>query len=201
MRAWEPLHLLLLRITPARAAILRDVERWTRLFREASEASASIPPTPSGRFSALIRIHPEFRSLFYYRVRKAGGSFARALCRICAALRPPMRDLYLLAPEIGPGLFIQHGFSTIVTAERIGRDCWINQQVTIGYTGAGRPVIGNNVTIHAGAKVIGKITVGDNVVIGANAVVLKDVPADCTVVGVPAYIVKRGGAKVREPLS
>lgn len=200
MWAWEPLHLILLRLTPARVIIIQDVERWVGVFREAPGAAASIPGTRNAQFSALIRLHPEFRSLFYYRVRKAKGTVARAMCRLCALIRPPMRDLYLLAPEIGPGLFIQHGFSTIVTAERIGRNCWINQQVTIGYTGAGRPVIGDNVAIHAGAKIIGRIAVGDNVVIGANAVVVKDVPGDCTVVGVPAYIAKRNGVKVRQSL-
>jgi serine O-acetyltransferase len=89
----------------------------------------------------------------------------------------------------------------VIAAERIGDYCWINQQVTVGWDdNNGCPTIGNNVRIAAGAVVFGKITVGDNVVIGANAVVHKDVPANCTVVGVPAYIVKRDGTPVREQL-
>lgn len=199
-RGWEPLHLLLFRITPARPIIVQDIERWVGVFREAPGATALIPDSMNARLSALIRLHPEFRTLFYYRVGKSKGRFARLLCAVCALLRPPMSHLYLWASEIGPGLFIQHGFATIVAAERIGRNCWINQQVTIGYTGAGRPVIGDNVAIHAGAKIVGKVTLGNNIVVGANAVVVKDVPGDCTVVGVPAYIVKRGGVKVREAL-
>jgi serine O-acetyltransferase len=61
-------------------------------------------------------------------------------------------------------------------------------------------VIGDNVRIGAGAKVLGGITLGDNVSVGANAVVVKDVPPNCVVVGVPAYIVKRDGKRVRESL-
>lgn len=56
--------------------------------------------------------------------------------------------------------------------------------------GGGKPTIGNNVTIYAGAVVVGGVSVGDNVVIGANAVVVKDVPSNVVVVGVPAKIIK-----------
>ncbi len=100
----------------------------------------------------------------------------------------------------GPGLFIQHGFSTIIMAD-MGENCWINQQVTIGYRDkTSRPKIGDNVRITAGAKVIGGVTIGNNVTVGANAVVVKNVPDNCVVVGVPAYIVKKNGIKVKEEL-
>jgi serine O-acetyltransferase len=101
---------------------------------------------------------------------------------------------------IGKGLFIQHGFSTIVMAD-IGDNCWINQQVTIGHKNkSGRPKLGNNVRITAGAKVLGNIQIGDNVTVGANAVVVRDVPANCVVVGIPARIIQRDGVKVDERL-
>lgn len=96
---------------------------------------------------------------------------------------------------MGPGLFIQHGFSTIVGVESMGSNCWINQQVTVGHTDKGRPKIGNNVKIMTGAKVLGNVTIGDNVIIGAGAIIVKDVPSDCVVVGSRAYIVKRNGKK------
>jgi serine O-acetyltransferase len=106
-----------------------------------------------------------------------------------------------MTKDIGPGLFIQHGFSTIIAAKSIGENCWINQQVTIGYSNATDcPIIGNNVTINAGAKIIGKVLVGNNTKVGANAVVVKNVPENCTVVGVPAYIVRRNGIKTKEEL-
>jgi serine O-acetyltransferase len=77
----------------------------------------------------------------------------------------------------------------------------VNQGVTIGFTNDNdTPCLGDNVVIGAGAKVLGGIVIGSNVVVGANAVVVKDVPADCTVVGVPARIVKKSGVAVSEEL-
>lgn len=74
--------------------------------------------------------------------------------------------------------------------------------MTVGYRcdDVGYPVIGDNVRIGAGAKVLGGITLGNNVTVGANAVVVKDVPANCVVVGVPARIVRRNGVRVNERL-
>jgi serine O-acetyltransferase len=98
-------------------------------------------------------------------------------------------------------MFIQHGFSTIIGADRIGKNFWVNQQITTGFDELGeRPTIGDNVHICSGAKVIGAVTIGDNSIIGANAVVVKDVPPNCTVVGVPARIVRKDGVRVRETL-
>jgi serine O-acetyltransferase len=112
-----------------------------------------------------------------------------------------MPSLYIYTADIGPGLFIQHGFATIISARKVGRNCSINQQVTIGYTNDDDcPTIGDNVIINAGAKVLGDIVVGNNSILGANAVVVKNVPENCTVVGVPAYIVRKNGVKVKEPL-
>ena len=82
--------------------------------------------------------------------------------------------------------------TSIISAKEIGDNCWINQQVTIGFNGDGNnPVIGNNVKITAGAKVIGKIKVDDNSVIGANAVVVKDVPKNVVMGGIPAKVIKK----------
>lgn len=92
--------------------------------------------------------------------------------------------------KIGPRLYIQHGFATYISAKSIGSDCWINQQVTIGYTfDPEPPVIGNGVRISAGAKVVGSITVGDNAIIAANAAVAKNVPENAIVGGVPAKVI------------
>ena len=103
---------------------------------------------------------------------------------------------------IGPGLFIDHGMGVVIgeTAE-IGANCTIYHQVTLGGTGKDtgkrHPTIGNNVLIGAGAKVLGPVVVGDNARIAAGSVVLSCVPANCTVAGVPAVVVRRDGAKVR----
>ena len=104
---------------------------------------------------------------------------------------PEFRNLYIYAKEIGGGLFIQHGFATMISAEYIGENCWINQQVTIGYNVQGKaPYIGNNVMITCGAKVLGDIRIGNDVVIGANAVVIRDVESGATMGGVPAKKLK-----------
>ena len=105
-------------------------------------------------------------------------------------LFPGMDILYINTPEIGPRLFIQHGFATNISAKRIRSDCWINQQVTIGYTfDSEPPVISNGVRISAGAKVLGKIEIGDNEIIAANAAVVKSVEENMVVGGVPAKII------------
>lgn len=109
---------------------------------------------------------------------------------ILKVMFPGMETLYINTPEIGPRLFIQHGFATNISAKRIGGDCWINQQVTIGYTfDPEPPVIGNGVRISAGAKVVGQIAIGDNAIIAANAAVVKDVAENAVVGGVPARII------------
>jgi serine O-acetyltransferase len=97
---------------------------------------------------------------------------------------------------IGPGLFIDHGMGVVIgeTAE-IGADVTLYHGVTLGGTslekGKRHPTLGDRVVIGAGAKVLGAITIGDDSRIGANAVVVKSVPANSVVVGVPGQIVKR----------
>ncbi|MDP4144418.1 MAG: serine O-acetyltransferase EpsC [Bacillota bacterium] len=96
--------------------------------------------------------------------------------------------------KIGKGLFIDHGMGVVIgeTAE-VGDNVTIYHGVTLGGTGKHKgkrhPTIGNNVLIGSGAKVLGPVTVGDNAKIGANAVILKDIPENCTAVGVPARII------------
>lgn len=118
---------------------------------------------------------------------RAVGGVAKLLLKV---LFPRMETLYINTPKIGPRLFIQHGFATNISAKQIGSDCWINQQVTIGYTFAPEPpIIGNGVRVSAGAKVVGNITIGDNAIIATNAAVVKDVGENEVVGGVPAKII------------
>ena len=99
---------------------------------------------------------------------------------------------------IGSGVFIDHGTGVVIgeTAE-VGDDVTIYQGATLGGTGKDtgkrHPTIGNNVLIGSGAKVLGPFTVGDNARIAAGAVVLSEVPADATAVGVPARVVRVAG--------
>jgi serine O-acetyltransferase len=95
--------------------------------------------------------------------------------------------------EIGPGLMMSHGNVVIDGRTRIGKNCHINPWVTIGLSNSKKlgfsldgPIIGDDVHIGTGAKVLGPITIGDHVRIGANAVVIHDMPPNVTVVGMPA---------------
>ena len=102
---------------------------------------------------------------------------------------------------IGDGLFIDHGMGVVIgETSIIGNNVTLFQGVTLGGTGKERgrrhPNIGDNVVIGTGAKVLGNITVGDNSYIGANAVVVRDVPPNSTVVGVPGRITKQDGKKM-----
>ncbi|MEM5769833.1 MAG: serine O-acetyltransferase [Bacillota bacterium] len=102
---------------------------------------------------------------------------------------------------IGEGLFIDHGMGVVIgeTAE-LGDNVTLYQGVTLGGTGKEKgkrhPTLGNNVLVATGAKVLGSFKVGDNSKIGAGAVVLKEVPPNSTVVGIPGRVVLQDGKKV-----
>ncbi len=107
------------------------------------------------------------------------------------------------AAKIGRGFFIDHGMGVVIgeTAE-IGDQVTLFQGVTLGGTGKERgkrhPTLGSHVVVGAGAKILGGIRIGDNVKIGANSVVLKSVPANSTVIGVPGRIIKAEGDRLPE---
>lgn len=153
---------------------LADLHRWKQILK--------IETNDFNTLAQLLWKFPEYRNLFIFRNR------TRLLFRIWVKMiYPPMSTLFLEAGEIGGGLYIQHGFSTMIAAKSIGENCWINQQVSVGYTGEGTPIIGNNVMITCGAKVLGNIRIGDNVIIGANAVVIRNVESNSVMGGVPAH--------------
>lgn len=156
----------------------RDLARWKEIHHLSCMDHTAM--------AQLLWRCREFRNLVIYRNRQ--HPIRR---RLFALFYPPMDTLYLDALEIGGGLYIQHGFATMIAAKSIGENCWINQQVTIGYNGQGDPpVIEDNVTIACGAKVLGSIHIGSHVTVGANAVVIRDVPDNCVVGGVPAKILR-----------
>src|SRR5512142_3405021 len=114
---------------------------------------------------------------------------------------------FLTGIEIHPGarighrLFIDHGMGVVIGETAIvGDDVTLYQGVTLGGTGKEKgkrhPTIGSNVVIGGGAKILGNITIGENCRVGAGSVVLRDVPDNSTVVGVPGHIVFRNGKRV-----
>ena len=151
----------------------------------------------------IVLLYSGLHALWWYRIHhwlwKHGMLFlARALSQFAR---------WLTGIEIHPGatigrrFFIDHGMGVVIgeTAE-VGDDVTLYQGVTLGGTnltkGKRHPTIGNGVVVGGGAKVLGNITVGENCRIGAGSVVLRDVPADSTVVGVPGHIVFRNGKRV-----
>jgi serine O-acetyltransferase len=94
--------------------------------------------------------------------------------------------------DFGPGFVLIHSNGVVINGEvRGGVNVKIEHQVTIGAERRQSPVLGDGVFVGAGAKVIGGVIIGDGARIGANAVVVDDVPAQSTVVGIPARVVRR----------
>ena len=109
------------------------------------------------------------------------------------------------AAKIGPGFFIDHGMGVVIgETTEIGENVTLYHGVTLGGTswrkGKRHPTIGNNVVIGAGAKILGPVRIGNNCRVGAGSVVIKDVPDNCTVVGVPGRIVTRDGVRVKSEI-
>jgi serine O-acetyltransferase len=182
-------HLLVMLGSRDRKLFYEDARRWA-LIRDERELGSDSEVLKY--ILATLPFVEEMRSVFYYRFPRAN------MFRFLASGTPA---LYLNVGSIGPGLYLQHGFATVLAAKSVGRDLWLNQQVTVGWNRrAGPPTIGDNVRISAGAKVFGDIHIGDNAIIGANAVVTKSVPDNCVVAGIPARIIRRDGAKVDEAL-
>lgn len=148
-----------------------DINRWCE------QQGLSLPKLFA--LCYLLANFNEYRSLYYRRVGRINY--------ILRYLRP-QHSLFINTKRIGGGCYIQHGFSTIIYAESIGDNFWVNQQVTIGDSGKGIPSIGNNVRIGAGAIVIGPIKIGNDVRIGAGAIVVNDIPDGATVIGEKAKV-------------
>jgi len=171
-------------------------------MREDIAAVLDHDPAARSRLEVVL-LYSGLHAMWWYRIYhslwKHGWFFvARALSQV---------SRFLSGIEIHPGatigrrFFIDHGMGVVIgeTAE-VGDDVTIYQGVTLGGTsldpGKRHPTIRDRVVIGGGAKILGNITIGENCRIGAGSVVLRDVPADSTVVGVPGHIVFRNGKRV-----
>ncbi len=151
----------------------------------------------------IVLLYAGFHAIIAYRLShflwnckipffpRAISQFARFLTGI--EIHPGAR--------IARGLFIDHGTGVVIgETSMIGDNVTLFQGVTLGgtgkETGKRHPTLGNNIVVGAGAKILGNITIGDNSYIGANAVVVKDVPPNSTVVGVPGRITRQEGKKI-----
>ena len=164
-----------------------------------SDLQAARDRDPAARSAWEIALcYPGVHAIWAHRAShalwKGGYPFA---ARVTAALAQALTGVDIHpAATLGAGLFIDHATGVVIgeTAE-VGDDVTIYQGVTLGGTSLDRvkrhPTVGNRVTIGAGAKVLGAITIGDDSRIGANAVVVKSVPPNSVVVGVPGQIIAR----------
>ena len=150
-----------------------------------------------------VLLYPSFRVMLSYRrahKQYLKGHYFHARWISQRAARKTGIEIHPGA-TIGENFFVDHGHGVVIGETAIvGNDVTLYQGVTLGGTGKEKgkrhPTLGNNVLVGAGAKVLGSITIGNNVKIGAGSVVVKDVPSDTTVVGIPAKIVKGVNAKI-----
>jgi serine O-acetyltransferase len=175
---------------PLRAALPLGGPATARDIRRQLQPRLDLPLPDSYTAAQLLEVltHRPFRSIFYDRLARRGPA-CRLVARALSVVYRGEPLLFFSCGEIGPGLMMLHGFATIITAQRIGVDCQVSQQVTIGFDDRGAsPILGDRVRVGASAVVIGPITIGDDAVIGAGAVVVRDVPVGVVVGGVPARV-------------
>lgn len=178
----------------------------TILGRTAYDIKSILERDPAARNALEVALlYPGFHAVLFHRfahmLYKCGLRF---LPRLISQISRFFTKIEIHpGATIGKGLLIDHGCGVVIGETTvIGDDCTIYQGVTLGGTGKDtgkrHPTLGNNVMVGAGAKILGPFMVGDNSKIAANAVLLREVEADSTCVGVPARVVKRGNQRVND---
>src|SRR5436309_2592599 len=168
------------------------------------EIDATLARDPAARsWLEVVLCYPGFQALLYYRLGhwlwqhgwRLAGRFVSHLGRVATGI-----EIHPAA-KIGRRLFIDHGMGVVIgETTTVGDDVTLYQGVTLGGTGKEHgkrhPTIEDGVVVGGGAKILGNITIGKNCRIGAGSVVLRNVPDNSTVVGVPAHIIFREGKRV-----
>ena len=158
---------------------------------------------PAIKTNMEVFLYPSFKVILSYRIAHKlyqSGHFFWARWVSQKAASKTGIEIHPGA-QIGKGLFIDHGSGVIIGETTIiGDNVTLYQGVTLGGTGKEQgkrhPTLGDNVMVSAGAKILGSFKIGDNCKIGAGSVVLKEVPPNCTVVGVPGRIVKSSSTAI-----
>jgi len=175
--------------------MLRDIKDFLKAARERDPAACSS--------LCVLLCYPGLKALLTHRLAHALWNTGLCLpARMLSQLGRFFTGIEIHpGAKIGRGLFIDHGMGVVIgeTAE-IGDNCTLYQGVTLGGTGKERgkrhPTLEDNVTVGAGAQILGDFTVGRGSYIGANSVVVKEVPPEATVVGIPGRIVRIAGERV-----
>ena len=179
--------------------IIKSVKDEVRAIRERDPAAASDAEV----LLLYSGLHAVLLHRAAHKLHKNGKTLsARAISQLNRAVTGV--EIHPAA-QIGKGVFIDHGSGVVIGETAVvGDNCTIYQGVTLGgtgkHTGKRHPTLGNNVMVGAGAKVLGPFTVGDNAKIAAGAVVLHEVPANATAVGVPARNICSGKKPCSEEL-
>ena len=157
---------------------------------------------PAGKSIFTALLYPCVYAIFLHRIAHFSHKIRfKLLARLISQVSRFLTGIEIHpAARIGKNLFIDHGMGVVIGETTIiGDNCTLYQCVTLGgtgkETGKRHPTLGNNVVVGAGSKCLGNITIGNNAKIGANAVVLKDVPENCTAVGIPSRIVNKNAEK------
>lgn len=145
-------------------------------------------------FLYLLMMYPEFRSVFYWRL----GKWARFVFFYFPGRTNLV--LYTSPKNVEGGFYVGHGWSTVVNAERIGKNFVIGQNSTVGGRNGKSPIIGDDVSCWAHSVVLGDITIGNGSQIGSGSVVVKSLPANSVVVPQKSMIIKQNGERVNIPL-
>ena len=170
-------HLILYKFSANKEDIDKDILRWSK--------EKNISGSKSKLLINFLSLSPDFRTIFYFRNRGMISSLLNFYCPKEKYFRIDINT------KLGGGVLTGHPYCTILNAESIGDNFYVNQLVTVGEIEGKKPTIGDNVSIYTGAIVIGDIIIGDNVKIGAGSVVVKNIPNNCTVVGNPARIINK----------
>lgn len=169
-------HIVIFLIHKNKPIILRDLNRELELL--------DVHYSGIRGLVYLLAFERAFRNIFYHRVTP-WDFFLNIIC-------PKLSTLLINCVNIGEGMAISHGFASAIGAISIGRNFTAFQQVTVGAAGnRGTPIIGNDVTVYAGAVIVGNIKIGNNAIIGANCTVYKDVPDNSVVLPNSCKVMRR----------
>lgn len=178
--------------------------RWVKRITEDLHAVFERDPAATSRWEVLLA-YSGFHALLAHRMAHwLWGKNIPIVPRLISQLARWLTGIEIHpGAQIGRGFFIDHGMGVVIGETAVlGDFVTLFQGVTLGGTGKERgkrhPTLGNHVVVGAGAKVLGNITIGDFVKIGANSVVLRSVPSNSTVIGIPGRIIKTIGDRVPE---